>query len=383
MSSIQKSRSLIWFFNIVVAVVATVTIMPSGALPLLTHAADRVRASRCTLPALEAFPHFRAPVYYSVGYTPYAVIAVDVNGDGYRDLITANNTSNTVSVLINKGDGTFKDAVSYPVGTRPANVIAADLKGDGHPDLITANIGSNDVSVLVNNGDGTFKDAVSYPVGTGPRGLTFGDFDEDGYLGIATANMGSNTITILHNKGDGSGILSSTSTINFSEYLGPVDIVADDFERDGRTDLATTNNGSQSPLVAVLHNNGDGTFATPTLYPNSGGAYITSADLNEDGYPDLITSNLYQSTIPGQHAFFKKNASAAAGNDQTTIKVLINKGDGTFKDAVSYPSGNNPRRMDLADMNMDGHLDLVSTDYGNENILIRPGKGDGTLEPSI
>jgi hypothetical protein len=94
---------------------------------------------------------------FSTGIFPVAVTAADVNGDGHVDVITANNGSNTVSVLLGKGNGTFAAAQNFAVGKNPTAVAVADVSGDGHPDLVVANAGSNSVSVLLGNGNGTFQ----------------------------------------------------------------------------------------------------------------------------------------------------------------------------------------------------------------------------------
>jgi hypothetical protein len=73
----------------------------------------------------------------------------DVDGDGFPDLVTANADSDSVSVLLGQGDGTFQPEQRFAVGRDPWAVVVADLNGDGVPDLVTANLGSASVSVLL------------------------------------------------------------------------------------------------------------------------------------------------------------------------------------------------------------------------------------------
>ncbi len=82
-----------------------------------------------------------------VGDSPESVAVADLNNDGAPDLVTANTSSNDVSVLLGSGGGTFQAQQTFPVGSNPRSVAVADLNNDGAPDLVTAN--TNDVSVLL------------------------------------------------------------------------------------------------------------------------------------------------------------------------------------------------------------------------------------------
>src|SRR6187397_1855078 len=92
---------------------------------------------------------------YRAGSVPVSVEIGDLNGDAKPDLVTANYDSNTVSVLLNPGDGSFESWSNYATGKSPRSVAVGDLNGDGKLDLVTANGDANSVSVLVNTGDGT------------------------------------------------------------------------------------------------------------------------------------------------------------------------------------------------------------------------------------
>src|SRR5205085_2759588 len=96
---------------------------------------------------------FSAPVGYAADTNPYAVVTADFNGDGRLDLAVANAGSNSVSVLLGNGAGSFQPAQNYAAGAGPLSVAVGDFDGDGKLDLVTANAG--DVSVLPGNGDGS------------------------------------------------------------------------------------------------------------------------------------------------------------------------------------------------------------------------------------
>src|SRR3989442_1536374 len=89
----------------------------------------------------------------TTGRKPYSVALGDLNGDGKADLAVPNLSSNTVSALLNQGEGTFAVKVSYPTGAGPTSVVLGDLNGDDKADLAVANADSNTVSVLLNQGN--------------------------------------------------------------------------------------------------------------------------------------------------------------------------------------------------------------------------------------
>ena len=108
---------------------------------------------------------FKGPSTFGTHLAPISIAVGDFNGDGFLDLAIANRSSNDVSVLLGKGNGTFAKAVNYSAGTGgpdPVSIAAVDLNGDGKPDLVVADLGTKSVSVLLNTGTGTFNAAVMY-----------------------------------------------------------------------------------------------------------------------------------------------------------------------------------------------------------------------------
>ena len=75
-------------------------------------------------------------------------------------------TSNTASVLLGNGNGTFQARQSFGTGSYPYSVAVGDFNSDGRRDLVTADEGSNTASVLLGNGNGTFQAKQSFGTGT-------------------------------------------------------------------------------------------------------------------------------------------------------------------------------------------------------------------------
>jgi len=289
----------------------------------------------------------------TVGLNPYSVAVGDFNGDGKPDLAVANNSSNTVSILLGNGDGTFTPAASPATGGKPYSVAVGDFNGDGKPDLAVANYGSNTVSILLGNGDGTFTPAASPATGSHPDSVAVGDFNGDGKLDLAVANLFSGTVTILLGNGDG----TFTPAASPATGTHPYSVAVGDFNGDGKLDLAVANRVSDN--VTILLGNGDGTF-TPAASPATGTDPISVAvgDFNGDGKLDLaVTADISNNVI-----------------------ILLGNGDGTFTATPLFLGfGSSPGSEAVGDFNGDGKLDLAVADYQNGYVIILLGDGTGNF----
>lgn len=294
---------------------------------------------------------FASQVSYNTDINPQSIAAADFNGDGKPDIVTGNVTANTVSVLMNNGNGTFAPTVNYTVGSTPQGATAADLNGDGNVDIITANYNNNTVSALLNNGSGTFATAVAYPTGANPESVKTADVNGDGKLDIITANTGPNTMSVLMNNGSG----TFAAPVSYATGNRPLLVAAGDFNGDGKPDIATTDTNDNT--ISVFINNGSGTFATRVAYSaGSSPDSITTGDFNSDGKIDLAVANYNNST-----------------------SILMGNGNGTFAPRVDYTAGVNPQSVAAADFNGDGKPDVVLANLGGTTASVLLNNGDGTL----
>jgi hypothetical protein len=248
-------------------------------------------------------------------------------------------------------------------------VAVADVNGDGRPDLITANYGThgspaNSVSVLLGNGNGTFHSAVNFAAGSYPVSVAVADVNGDGRPDLVVANE-TTTVSVLLGNGNG----TFQSPVSYTVGLSPTSVAVADVNGDGHPDLVTANSGSSySPrvgkTVSVLLGNGNGTFqAAQNFTTDSRPSSVVVADVNGDGRPDLVTTNY--------------GANAYGGND---VSVLLGNGNGTFHSAANYPVAPGPQGLAVADVNGDGHLDLVTADYGIRSVIVLLGNGNGTFQ---
>lgn len=174
-------------------------------------------------------------------------------------------------------------ANSVMVGNSPYSVLARDFNGDGFSDIATADNGSNSISILLGNGDGTFSARRSFVTSVGPRSICRGDFNGDGILDLATADLTSNRISVFVGNGDGT-FEARTSLGGFAAYQM---VTSADINGDGLADLLTADGANR---VSVFIGNGNGTFNARTSFLATNSSYwLTTGDVNRDGVPDLIT----------------------------------------------------------------------------------------------
>ncbi len=147
---------------------------------------------------------FAAPVPHNVGTDAYYVTIADLNGDGRPDLVALNDIHDYVAVFLNQGGGVFGVHKKYPVGESPQKVVATDLDEDGDQDLAASCVGfsSRSVSLLLNRGNGTFAPHQEFVSGTAYR-ATHADFDGDGDRDLAVQNINgvyiAPTVTVYRN----------------------------------------------------------------------------------------------------------------------------------------------------------------------------------------
>jgi FG-GAP-like repeat len=327
---------------------------------------------------------------------------IDLNGDGKPDVLLVENGSNgqqplQLTALLNDGTGKLGPPIRTPIPLAPDGSFptfsAGYFRSATIPDVIYANWEEPYVvAFMPGNGDGTFGTPVTLSIQLFPIRLVSGDFNGDGKLDFAVIGEGPEAtmpqLDVFLGNGDGTFNHLPSQMLTSLESTQPFQLIAADFNHDGKTDLLIGYDagygadGNPAYNLDLAWGNGDGTFQMPTLaMPNFG--LVTVADVNNDGYPDLIQEFDPNPTIT-QAAIDGLDGYAVAA-----ITVYLGGPGGQFQQSGTYFApgifADNPI---VGDFNGDGHIDVALPYFTVEGggpwearLQVFQGVGDGTFLP--
>jgi hypothetical protein len=272
-------------------------------LVLTNYVSGVVEVLLNTTPTGSTAPSFNSARTFAVGANPFSVAVGDFNGDGRPDLAVANNSSDTVSVLLNTTAAgaavpSFSGQQTFATSSSPISVAVADLNGDGRPDLAVADYTNHTLTLLVNQ-TAANAGSVSFPTKktilpvASPDFVTAADFNGDGRPDLVLAN-GNGTASVLLNKtGTGDPTPEFPALYTFA-VASSRSLAAGDFDGDGRPDLAAA--GGAGKMSVLINTTAAGavtpSFAAQQTFAIGNNAFsVAAADLNGDGRPDLVTAN--------------------------------------------------------------------------------------------
>ncbi len=335
---------------------------PLGPAPILIHNPDGGEVTRSDL-----FSYVRIPIAFAptdtrkVGAQPSAIVAEDVNGDGGPELVVVNQGDNTMSVLLHNQN--YQSAgLAYETAPSPVGLVLADINGDGQKDALIAcdNASGQDLSVLRGSGNGTFLAPVNLSIALATVAVAAQDYNGDGKIDVAVVSRASGLAYVLTNNSPGASVSFATPYATYTAGLEPVALLG--YDLSGKGSAALTFADYRGNQVGALTGPPTGAFQMPpkVAFVGNGPLALAAGNLTADHYPDVVTANF----------------------DASSVSVLTGQGDGTFSALLTLQTALRPSAVAVADMDQDGQQDVIVANSGTDQISIFLGNGDGSFEPA-
>lgn len=322
-------------------------------------------------------------------------VYLDLNRNERRDFDEPRTITNSSGVYRFTGLGPLQTAVrvtlneglrtTTPIGNRfqasntpftsgssvlsnPQDIVMGDFDGQNGMDLAIAMVSANQVSLLLNDGAGGFQSAPVLvnigPNGKGPIAMAAGDLNKNGTVDLVVVNAFNSTATILIDF-NGSGF-TRTTTITLAAI--PTQVAIGDLNGDSNPDLVFLGqliDGTGRWYTFI--NDGVGQFTSVATGLTGGKRPVSLAlrDFSQDNRPDLAIAHM---------------GDRGRAGDNGSVSILLGTGVNSFLAPTRLIAGNSPSSIDAGDLNKDGALDLVVTNFGSNTATIFQGFNDGRFE---
>ncbi|MFG0318331.1 MAG: FG-GAP repeat domain-containing protein [Planctomycetota bacterium JB042] len=269
------------------------------------------------------------------------VLLADVTGDANPDVVATDFMSGEIVLFVGDGAGGFAPPSPTYVGGGPWQVRRADVDGDGHADVAAA-CALSGIAVARGRLAGGLVVPDRVAVGDGPVAAALADLDGDGDLDLATANRDGNDLSIRYGNASGGFVGGSDLPAGFD----PRTVGATDLDGDGRLDLVAGGaDGLGGASVTVLANGVSGFGPAKSYAAGVPPFALVPGDVDNDGADDVVVAGPY-------------------GTSGNAASLLLGDGLGGFGAPVALAPGSAGTSVGLADVDLDGLLDVAVSHLG-------------------
>lgn len=238
-------------------------------------------------------------IYAVPGIT--AVAIREITGDPYRDAVATGWSSGVIIVFPGHGETYFADPYTIDAPGGPRDLQLADFNGDGTIDMVTTMYSTNEIALWKGDGAGQFTEVKRFPSrGPLPHKVRTADMNGDGRLDLVVSHcFSSDSIAVHFADGDFSFEVSQEIEVGTENDRKIVqdeirDIIVDDFNADGKPDIAAACFASARVVVLMNRSQGDGTPLAMErevyTYKDARPYALSAADLNADGSLDIAVA---------------------------------------------------------------------------------------------
>ena len=322
-----------------------------------------------------------------LGTSPLGVAVADLNSDGKQDIVVAEADSNTIGIFFGNGDGTFQPEVQLGLPNSPFTVAVGALRKAGPLDLIvgiagdTAGLAQNSrFAALLGDGKGTFSAPIFAPNPTNMivegTELSLGDANGDGIKDVLVTGPDAEGTTVQVYLGNGDGTFTPGQIVDESNGAptldsAPPNAVFSDVNQDGCLDVVDVD---AYGLALVFYGDckGDFPYSSVLKYGMGDSGYgLAVADVNGDGYPDIISGGVLLDSGTGILGSFTGN----------TVTVRLNDGTGHFGPAHVYRGDPGIYDLAVADLKGTGHPEIVAVNQNANSLTVYHNDGTGGFGP--
>ncbi len=333
----------------------------------------------------------------------------DFDGDGWKDIATANRGDGTGSIFRGLGNRQFMQLPSLSVGAQPYSIQAADLNHDGVPDLVFNSLTESKFTVWAGLGNGSFEQKLTLPVTNAYR-IALADLDGNGTTDMLGSSAGNGQFRIWLN-----GATTTRTTLSLlapasAQFGSPVSVTVRALSPNGSVDTAfagivqfkSSDPFAQLPADYTFTAADQGVKSFPLKLKSTGNQTISATLIGSNGIvsgkvvsvaPPLLANvalslvgtdssgsgNVYLSR-PVDYNGDGLLDMATANNGNNALNIYLGTNNGLFNLKSTIPTqGVEPYGSDSGDFNGDGILDIAVANSGTSSISVFQGVGDGTF----